>query len=208
MDAAAPTPLVKICGLTRAADVDAAVAAGADLLGFIMVAWSPRHVAPADVERLRPRVPAGVGVVGVFVDEDPDEVARLADTLALDYVQLHGAEPPEVVERFGDRAIKAYRLPTAAPLHGPTVLLDRAFDARPTPTELDRHWRDAADVAARRRVLLAGALTVENVRTAVGTARPWAVDGVRGTEAAPGIKDHARVHAFVRAAKHRPEEHS
>ncbi len=198
-------PLVKICGLTRPEDVDAAVEAGADMVGLILVDWSPRAVDPARAERLRARVPDGVAVVGVFVDEDPDTVERLADALALDHVQLHGAEPLEVVERFGARAIKAYRLPLDpdhdGPLAGSTVLLDRAFGAEPSRAELQEHWDAAAAVSAERRVLLAGALTVENVGQAVGVAAPWAVDCVRGTEAAPGVKDHARLHAFVEAAR-------
>ena len=198
-------PLVKICGLTRPEDVDAAVEAGADLIGLILVDWSPRAVDPARAEALRARVPAGVGVVGVFVDEDPGVVEGLVDALALDHVQLHGAEPPEVVERFGARAIKAYRLPLERPheegLVGSTVLLDRAFGSDPSSDDLAEHWRTAAAVGVERRVLLAGSLTVGNVGDAVTAARPWAVDGVRGTEAAPGVKDHARLNAFVEAAR-------
>ena len=194
-------PLVKICGLTREEDVDVAVAAGADLVGFILVPWSPRVVTRERARELRERVPAGVQAVGVFVDEDPDVVAEVADELRLDLVQLHGAEPPTVVERFGVRAVKAHRLPLDGELYGHTVLLDRHFDATPSETELAAHWRLARDVGASRRVLLAGALEVENVAAAVRSARPWAVDGVRGTESAPGVKDHDRVRAFVAAAK-------
>ena len=204
---AAP-PLVKICGLTRPEDVDAAVEAGADLIGLILVDWSPRAVDARQAETLRARVPAEVGVVGVFVDEDPGAVEQLVDALDLDHVQLHGAEPPEVVERFGARAIKAYRLPLDRPaddaLVGSTVLLDRAFGSEPRADDLAEHWRTAAAVGVGRRVLLAGSLTVGNVGHAVAAARPWAVDGVRGTEAAPGVKDHAQLHAFVRAARTAP----
>ncbi len=192
---------VKICGLTRAEDVDAAVAAGADLLGFILVPWSPRAVSPAQAAALRERVPASVETVGVFVDEVPDEVARLAAELRLDRVQLHGSEPAEVVDRFGERAIKAYRLPYAGALHGDCVLLDRAFGEQPAAAELAAHWAAARAEGERRRVLLAGALTPENVGAAVLAARPWAVDAVRGTEAAPGIKDHERLRAFCHAAR-------
>jgi phosphoribosylanthranilate isomerase len=193
--------LVKICGLTRPEDVDAAVAAGADLVGFILVPWSPRAVTAEQAAELRARVPDGVATVGVFVDEDPERVAAIADDLELDHVQLHGAEPPAVVDRFGDRAIKAYRMPTATVLHGGTVLLDRAFDSAPGPDDLAAHWRHARAVGTERRVLLAGALDPQNVAAAIRAARPWAVDGVRGTEAAPGIKDHDRMAAFVSAAK-------
>jgi phosphoribosylanthranilate isomerase len=194
-------PLVKICGLTREEDVDVAVEAGADLVGFILVPWSPRVVTRGRARGLRERVPAGVQTVGVFVDEDPDVVAEVADELALDLVQLHGAEPPEVVQRFGLRAVKAHRLPVEGELYGHTVLLDRHFDSTPSETELAAHWRLARQVGAERRVLLAGALEVDNVAAAVRSARPWAVDGVRGTEACPGVKDHDRVRAFVAAAK-------
>ncbi len=198
----APAPLVKICGLTRPGDVDVAVDAGADMVGFILVAWSPRGVDVAGAERLRARVPAGVEAVGVWVDGDPDEVERVADALALDRVQLHGAEPEAVVERFGARAIKAFRLPHDGPLYGDAVLLDRAFHAEPSRAELEEHWAvAAAEGAAGRRILLAGALTVDNVGDAVRAARPWAVDAARATEASPGIKDTDLVRRFIAAAK-------
>lgn len=196
-----PATLVKVCGLTRPEDVDAAVAAGADLVGLILVPWSPRAVDLEHARALRARVPAEVTVVGVFVDEDPDVVERSVEVLDLDLVQLHGSEPPEVVDRFGARAVKAYRLPAEGGLHGGTVLLDRAFGSAPGPDELADHWAAARTVGRERQVLLAGALTVENVGDAVRAARPWAVDAVRGTESAPGIKDHRRLRAFVRAAK-------
>jgi phosphoribosylanthranilate isomerase len=128
-------------------------------------------------------------------------VAELAAELRLDRVQLHGHEPPAVVDRFGERAIKAYRLPHDGGLHGGTVLLDRAFDAQPTAAELAEHWATARAAGEQRRVLLAGALTPDNVGAAVRAARPWAVDAVRGTESAPGIKDHDRLRAFCRAAR-------
>jgi phosphoribosylanthranilate isomerase len=192
---------VKICGLTRAEDVDAAVEAGADLVGFILVDWSPRAVTAAAAARLRERVPSGIEVVGVFVDEDPARVEAIAGELRLDRVQLHGSEPREVVERFGERAIKAYRLPHEGELAGPTVLLDRAFGEEPTAAELEQHWAVVRAEGSRRQVLLAGALTPDNVGDAVRAARPWAVDAVRGTESAPGIKDHERLRAFCRAAR-------
>jgi phosphoribosylanthranilate isomerase len=193
--------LVKICGIRLDDDLRVALDAGADLVGFIFVPWSPRLVEPAVAARLVQRVPEGVRTVGVFADADPDEVARVAGDVGLDFVQLHGAEPPEVVKRFGDRAIKAHRLPREGELYGDPVLLDRQFHARPTPEELRDHWQLARDVGASKRVLLAGALDASNVGEAIRTARPWAVDGVRGTESEPGVKDHDRMRAFVRAAR-------
>jgi phosphoribosylanthranilate isomerase len=193
--------LVKVCGVNRADDLAVAVEAGADLIGFILVDWSPRAVTREAAASLADQVPAGVGRVGVFVDEDPATVAAIADELALDFVQLHGSESPEVVAAFGGRAIKAHRLPKPGDIYGTTVLLDRHFHSEPTPDELCAHWAFARDVGAQRRVLLAGALDAGNVAQAIITAQPWAVDGVRGTESAPGVKDHERIRAFVRAAK-------
>ena len=193
--------LVKVCGVNRADDLAVAVEAGADLIGFILVDWSPRAVTREAAAPLAEQVPAGVGRVGVFVDEDPATVAAIADELALDFVQLHGSESPEVVASFGGRAIKAHRLPKPGDIYGTTVLLDRHFHSEPTPDELCAHWAFAREVGAERRVLLAGALDAGNVAQAILTAQPWAVDGVRGTESAPGVKDHERIRAFVRAAK-------
>jgi phosphoribosylanthranilate isomerase len=182
--------LVKVCGVNRADDLAVAVEAGADLIGFILVDWSPRAVTREDAAALAEQVPAGVGRVGAIADE-----------LALDFVQLHGNESPEVVAAFGGRAIKAHRLPKDGDIYGTTVLLDRHFHSEPTTDELRSHWALAREVGADRRVLLAGALDADNVAQAIQAAQPWAVDGVRGTESAPGVKDHARIRAFVRAAK-------
>ncbi len=193
--------LVKVCGVRRPDDLAVAVEAGADLIGFILVDWSPRAITRAAAAELATEVPDGVGRVGVFVDTDPATVAAIADELELDYVQLHGSEPAAVVESFGSRAIKAHRLPKDGDLYGATILLDRHFDAAPTADELRDHWALARELGADRRVLLAGALDAANVAAAIRAARPWAVDGVRGTESAPGVKDHDRIRAFVKAAK-------
>jgi phosphoribosylanthranilate isomerase len=193
--------LVKVCGVNRPDDLAVAVEAGADLIGFIFVHWSPRAITRAAAAELATQVPDGVGRVGVFVDEDPATIAAIAGELDLAYVQLHGSEAPAVVESFGPRAIKAHRLPKDGDLYGATILLDRHFDAAPTQEELREHWALAHDLGATRRVLLAGALDAGNVADAVRAARPWAVDGVRGTESAPGVKDHDRIRAFVKAAK-------
>lgn len=195
------TTLVKVCGLNRPDDVDVAVDAGADLVGFIFVDWSPRAVTAEAARALVARVPAGVATVGVWVDQDPDVVDAIAAALGLDHIQLHGSEPRAVVERFGARAIKAHRLPTDGELFGDTVLLDRHFHSTPTSNELAEHWSLARELGERRRVLLAGALDASTVGAAIRAARPWAVDGVRCTESEPGVKDHSKIRAFVKAAK-------
>jgi phosphoribosylanthranilate isomerase len=181
--------LVKICGLTRPEDVDAAVAAGADLVGFILVAGTPRYVDPDRARALAARVPATVRTVAVVTTggsprlPDGFDLVQTYDTPAdfRDTIVASRGEPPQDV-----------------PDHVP-VLLDLPFGSRPDRDRLQEHWQRAASV--RQPVILAGSLDPENVAEAVAVARPWAVDTARGVETEPGVKDHDRVRAFVRAAK-------
>jgi phosphoribosylanthranilate isomerase len=194
--------LVKICGLTRAEDVDCAIAAGADMLGFILVPWSPRHVDVATAASLRRRAPAHVVTVGVIADATPEAAATMLAESALDRVQIYGPHARATQERLGERAIVARRLPAEDEDGADPVLLDRAFDSTPETIELHAHWKHARAIGdSGRRVLLAGALVPETVADAIATARPWGVDVARGVEQAPGIKDHARVIEFIRAAR-------
>ncbi len=194
--------LVKVCGMTREEDVDAAVDAGADMVGFILVPWSPRGV---DVDRARAlgaRLPAGIEAVAVVSDDTAEEAERALAASGADRVQVYGPHAEEVARRLGERAIAARRLPADDPGDADPVLLDRAFHDEPTESELADHWAAAAALGASgRRVLLAGALDPGNVARAVAAARPWAVDVARGVEERPGIKDHARIAAFIAAAR-------
>jgi indole-3-glycerol phosphate synthase/phosphoribosylanthranilate isomerase len=164
-------PLVKVCGLTRSEDVDAAVEAGADMLGFILAEESPRRAA----EVLR--VPDDRLSVAVFVGEVDD-----ADS---DLVQLYAREEGSV--RGRDAVLLR---------DGETVA--RVIDL-PWQEQDPQHLQRAA--AARGRVMLAGRLGPDNVREAVGAVRPWAVDAASKLETEPGIKDHDKVRAFVAAAR-------
>jgi indole-3-glycerol phosphate synthase/phosphoribosylanthranilate isomerase len=164
-------PLVKVCGLTRDADVAAAVEAGADLVGFVLVPESPRaaeRVLDAPEEVLR---------VAVWVGE--------AGESAADLDQVHQREQGKV--RGRDAALLR---------HGRQVA--RLLDL-PWEEEDPRHWERAA--AAEGRVLLAGRLGPDNVRAAIERVRPWAVDASSRLERAPGVKDHERVQAYVEAAR-------
>jgi phosphoribosylanthranilate isomerase len=193
---------VKICGVTRPADAEAAARAGADLIGMILWAPSPRSVDREGARRVREAIPVGVEAVGVFVDEDPDLVAELADELRLDRVQLHGSEPPAVVERFGARALRGVRDGDASEVPaGVPVVFDRAFGERPSPEAHRAHWAAARELGRGRAVLLAGALDAGTVAEAVRQAAPFGVDTARGVESAPGIKDHEAIRRFVEAAK-------
>jgi indole-3-glycerol phosphate synthase/phosphoribosylanthranilate isomerase len=164
-------PLVKVCGLTRQEDVDAAVDAGADLLGFILVEESPRRapeVLAVPDERLS---------VAVFVGE--------AEDAAADLVQLYGREDGRVRGR------------DAVLLRGDKVVA-QVVDL-PWDEEDPRHLQRAA--AVKGRLMLAGRLGPENVRDAVRAVQPWAVDAASKLEREPGVKDHDRVRAFVAAAR-------
>jgi indole-3-glycerol phosphate synthase/phosphoribosylanthranilate isomerase len=163
-------PLVKVCGLTRQDDVDAAVEAGADLLGFILAQETPRR-APGVLD-----VPETALSVAVFVEDTRESSA--------DLVQLH-------------RRVGGVRSREAALLRdGEQVarVLDQPWqDKDPT------HWSIAA--AAEGRVVLAGGLGPENVRAAITAVRPWAVDASSSLETEPGVKDHARVRAYIEEAR-------
>ena len=164
-------PLVKVCGLTRQEDVDAAVDAGADLLGFILVDKSPRR-AEAVLE-----VPETALSVAVFVGR--------AEETSADLVQLYPDDGGTV------RSREAVLLREGKPV---ARLLDQPWEGRDPG-----HWQNAA--AAEGRIVLAGGLGPENVREAIAAVQPWGVDAASSLESEPGIKDHARVRAFIEEAR-------
>jgi phosphoribosylanthranilate isomerase len=184
---------VKICGLTRPEDVDAAVEAGADLVGFVLVASSPRGISLERALELAARVPSSIQTVAVF-DTAPDTVPGTAEGRGFDLVQSYDRSARSRHGIFGVRGEPPADLPAGVP-----VLLDLAFGSRPDAAALAAHWSRAAGV--RAPVMLAGSLTPDNVADAVRTARPWAVDTARGVESSPGAKDHALIRQFVRRAK-------
>jgi len=155
-----------------------------------------------------------VMAVGVFVDEDIDDVRRVVAKVGLHAVQLHGSEPPEYCERLRLPVIKAVALRDAAAIGavdlvpaGCTVLVD-GFDPRaPGGTGRCADWQAARVVAARRRTILAGGLHAGNVGAAIAAVAPYGVDVSSGVEAAPGIKGEAKMRAFfaaVTAASDKP----
>jgi phosphoribosylanthranilate isomerase len=210
---------VKICGLTNLADAQAAVAAGADLLGFIFFPKSPRYVTPERVREIIQALDRRPPTAGVFVNESSAAVAQILDFCGLDLAQLHGEEPPEMVTGdLGGRAYKALRprsldealnlasrYAPAPPPEGeticPALLVDAYHPHLRGGTGETGDWGLAAALAGRYRLLLAGGLGPANVAEAVRAVRPWGVDVSSGVESAPGQKDHAAVRAFVAAAK-------
>jgi len=196
---------IKFCGMTRAEDVAAAAAAGADAIGLVLHGASRRVLELEQAGALAAAAPAFVARVAVLVDPDAELVRRLLALARVDLLQFHGSEPPALCRSFGlpyvkavgmeagaDLAAAARRYPDAAALladtrdpvhHGGT---GRRFDWSTVPASLPLP------------LVLAGGLTPANVAAAIRQVRPYAVDVSSGVETSPGIKDAALIHAFAR----------
>ena len=199
---------VKICGITRAEDLHAACNAGADALGFVFYAKSPRHVDVAAAAELVRALPPFVQSVGLFVDAAPDFVERVLRAVPLDLLQFHGDESPADCARYGRPYIKAVRvnrdtdlLKCAADFDAARgLLLDAFVPGVPGGTGERFDW-GLIPPDLPKPVVLSGGLTPDNVAEAVQRVRPWAVDVSSGVEAAKGIKDAQKVAQFIARAK-------
>jgi phosphoribosylanthranilate isomerase len=194
--------LVKVCGITNAADARAAVDAGAGALGFNFYPKSPRYLSAADAAAITAEVPAGVLKVGVFVNEPPARVAEIVREAGLDVAQLHGDESADGVPP-GVRVWKAFRVDLEFGLEQLESFPAEAF-LLDTPTEMYGGSGHTFDWSRARggtgRILLAGGLDEGNVREAIAVAQPWGVDACSRLESAPGKKDHGRMARFIAAA--------
>jgi len=197
--------LVKICGITREDDAQAAVSAGAHAIGFVFWPDSPRFVDPYRARAIRAGLPPFVTAVGVFVNQPLEYVSGVASLVRLGAVQLHGDESPEFASRLSTPIMKALPLETvrdrdlAAWPEETTVLLDVHDPIKRGGTGRTIDWDAAAAISLRRRIVLAGGLTPDNVAAAVGRVRPFGIDVSSGVEVSPGIKDHRRVRALFEA---------
>lgn len=200
-------PRVKICGVTRLEDALAAARLGADAVGFNFWPRSKRYLAPAAARALVARLPPFVTAVGVFVDPSREELLAAMAASGVQVAQLHGDEPPALLDDLPFPVVKALRVggPEALDLvarypRAAGFLLDS-----PSPgyggSGVAFDWALAARAAERATVILAGGLTPANVADAVRAVRPWAVDVASGVESAPGVKDLELMARFVRAAK-------
>lgn len=197
---------IKICGITREDDLDAVVAAGADALGFVFYAPSPRYVAAERAAELVARVPAFVKTVGLFVNAAPEAVATVLDQVPLDLLQFHGDEAPGYCAAFRRPWIKAARVKPGLDL----LEYARAFSgaAGISGLLLDAHvegyggggqtfdW-SLIPPGLPLPVILSGGLHPGNVAEAVRRVRPWAVDVSSGVEAARGVKDMRKIIEFI-----------
>lgn len=203
---------IKFCGLSHEQDVADAVAAGADALGFVLWPGSKRCVDEARLATLAARVPAFVTRVGLFVDQEPELIARSAEHL--DLLQFHGDETPAFCAGFGRPWIKALRMRDDLDLHAAAeayagaqaLLLDAYRPGVPGGTGETFDWsRIPANLA--KPVILAGGLGPDNVAQAIERVRPFAVDVSGGVEAAPGRKDRGLLAAFAAAVAQADRTH-
>ena len=203
-------PRVKICGITRPEDAELAASLGAWAIGFMLWPGSKRAADPAVAAGIARALRRRVEPVGVFVNPTLDEVAHAVEAIGLTHVQLHGDEGPSfcaaVAQRTGARVIKALGIASAADIraierfHTDFHMLDNGRGGS------GRTW-DWALIEPRHSqvpVILAGGLTPENVADGIVAVRPWAVDVSSGVEVEPGIKDPAKVEAFIAAAQASP----
>jgi phosphoribosylanthranilate isomerase len=195
---------VKVCGLSTPESVREAAGAGADAVGFVLTR-SPREVTPAQVRELLAHVPAGLPAVGVFRHEPVADAVAAAREAGLDWIQLHGDRTPEDVKTAHDAGMKVIRAVTmgAAPEAfsgwGEELLLIDA--AVPGSGEAWDYGSVRAKGLEGRNWLLAGGLDPANVARAAKEAGAWGVDVSSGVDSSRGVKDLAKIRAFVRAAK-------
>ena len=199
---------IKFCGLTRLDDVRAAVELGVDAIGFVLTKKSRRFVDPAHARTLRDALPPFVSAVALFMDDDAAWVEHVIATLRPDLLQFHGAEPASVAESFDRPYIKAVPMASVVDVaafaashpHASGFLLDsHALGAAGGSGEAFDWTRAPRNFA--RPLVLAGGLDAGNVVQAIAIAKPYAVDVSSGIESAPGVKDVAKMHAFVDAVR-------
>ena len=202
--------LVKICGITSLEDAEAAVRAGASSLGFVFWPKSPRFIDPHRARAIVSSLPAFVVPVGVFVNQPAAHVRGVAALVRLGAVQLHGDEDLLYVAAMDYPVIKAVSIEREAETdridmwpRRTTLLLDVHDSVRRGGTGRTIDWSAAAPIAARRRTLLAGGLTPDNVAQAVERVQPYGIDVSSGVERSPGVKDHARIRALFEALNDR-----
>ncbi len=193
---------IKICGLTREQDVDAAVEAGADAIGFVLYAMSPRHVDVKRAAALARRLPAFVTPVGLFVNADAALIAQATDAMPTLLLQFHGDETPVDCQAPGRPYLRAARMAPGfdllkfATVHpdAQAILLDAHVDGYGGAGKVFDWSLIPHDVP--RPLVLSGGLHVENVIEGILRVRPWAVDVSSGVEQAKGVKDAAAMRRF------------
>jgi len=198
---------IKVCGITNEDDALQAVAAGADALGFVFYDLSPRCISYETAERIIRKLPPFVVTVGVFVNNPIRSINLAVERCGIQVVQLHGDETPDFCSGIRHQVIKAFRVRDIASLENirsypvSAFLLDAYVPGAYGGTGLTFNWETAKIAKQYGPIILAGGLNSNNVRKAVETVEPYAIDVSSGVEASPGKKDHAKVEEFIKRAK-------
>ncbi|NWA03552.1 phosphoribosylanthranilate isomerase [Pseudomonas gingeri] len=198
----------KICGITRIEDALAAVEAGADAIGFVFYAKSPRAVTFQQARAIIAVLPPFVTTVGLFVNASRCELGEILDAVPLDLLQFHGDETSEQCEGFHRPYIKALRVKAGDDIAAACraypgasgILLDTYVEGVHGGTGEAFDW-SLVPQGLSKPIILAGGLTVENVADAIARVRPYAVDTSGGVEQSKGIKDPAKIKAFIQAVR-------
>lgn len=198
----------KICGITRIEDALAAAEAGADAIGFVFYAKSPRAVDVRQARAIIAELPPFVTTVGLFVNASRCELNEILEVVPLDLLQFHGDETPQDCEGYHRPWIKALRvrpgddLEAACQLYAGArgILLDTYVPGVPGGTGEAFDW-SLVPARLSKPIILAGGLSADNVGQAIAQVQPYAVDVSGGVEQAKGIKDAAKIEAFMRAVK-------
>jgi len=189
--------MVKICGITNREDALEAVEAGASAIGFNFYRESPRYISHTGAAMIGEKIPAKVWKVGVFVNETADSIAKIMIDAGLDVAQLHGTSAARGVR--GWRAISPdMDIKIPMPKDVEAVLIDSPADGISGGSGKTWDWTRSPDLGYK--IIIAGGLDAENVRTAIEQAHPWGVDACSRIEKAPGIKDHEKMRRFIHAA--------
>ena len=195
---------VKICGITQLEDAKYAIASGADALGFVFYAPSPRYISPEKAAAIIRQLPAFVTTTALFVNETQENVDRILRETRIDLLQFHGDELPEFCNQFDRPYIKALRMKPDLDLtveaqkysSAQALLLDAYRPGIPGGTGEVFDW-DRIPAKHPAEIILAGGLTAENVAQAVLAVAPYAVDVSGGVEKSKGIKDADKVEKFI-----------
>ena len=201
-------PRVKICGLRKAEDAVHAARCGADAIGLVFYAPSPRFVTPEQAVQITSKLPPFITSVGLFVNASVADIDQVLSVVPLTLLQFHGDETPEFCNQFQLPWIKAVRMRDDIDLHqqrtlysgAQGLLLDAYKKGVPGGTGDQFDWhRIPADLASE--VVLAGGIDATNVQRAINQVNPWAIDVSGGVESHKGVKDRARISAFMQHAK-------
>jgi phosphoribosylanthranilate isomerase len=200
-------PEIKLCGITNLDDARAACEAGADYLGFVLYKKSPRSILPDDLRRIREKLDKTTKCVGVFVNEPPRTVLKIAQDCLLHSVQLCGEEQYESFRTFPLPVWRVIRLknnelqPMPSAWKAERYVLDTAQAGFYGGTGLTADWNMAARVAKEHKIMLAGGLTLENIAAAIRIVKPFGIDVSSGIESRPGKKDREKMRFFIEVVK-------